>query len=62
MDGDTLTIYVNAADDAREAAAVPLPVRDAVARWRTARQHNDEKTAAALQKEVKKAGYRYRTL
>lgn len=58
VDGDTLTVYVDASNDAREAAAVPLAVRDAVAKWRTARLHNDFKTAEALQKEIQRAGYR----
>lgn len=57
-DGDTLTVYVDASNDAREAAAVPLSVQDTVARWRTARLQHDNKTADALQKEIHKAGYK----
>ncbi|KAI5077124.1 hypothetical protein GOP47_0006948 [Adiantum capillus-veneris] len=57
-DGDTLTVYVDASNEAREVAAVPLPVQDALARWRTARWQNDNKTADLVQKEIKKAGYK----
>lgn len=57
-DGDTLTVYVDASNDAREAAAVPLPVQDTIARWRTALLQHDNKTADALQKEISKAGYK----
>ncbi|MCO5580836.1 hypothetical protein L7F22_034709 [Adiantum nelumboides] len=58
VDGDTITVFVDASNDAREAAAVPLPVQDALTRWRTARRQNDNKTADLVQKEIKKAGYR----
>eukprot|EP00250_Pteridium_aquilinum_P013323 c21272_g1_i1 orf=140-1216(-) len=58
VDGDTLTVYVDASSDPSQAADVPLTVRDTVARWRTAWLQNDSKTVDVLQKEIKKAGYR----
>lgn len=58
VDGDTLIVYVDASNDAREAAAVPLPVQIAVSSRREARQQRDFKTADSLQKQIKKAGYK----
>lgn len=58
VDGDTLIVYVDASNDAREAAAVPLPVHSAVSSRREARKLRDFKTADALQKQINKAGYK----
>lgn len=58
VDGDTLIVYVDATNDAREAAAVPLPVQAAVSNRRVARQQRDYDRADAYQKEIKQAGYR----
>lgn len=58
VDGDTITVYVDATDDAREVAAVPRPVKDAFTRWKRARNRNDNKSADLEQKEIKKAGYK----
>eukprot|EP00250_Pteridium_aquilinum_P027274 c3457_g1_i1 orf=174-1262(+) len=58
VDGDTLVVYVDTSNDAREAAAVPLSVQAAVSSRRAARQQRDFNTADALQKQINKCGYK----
>lgn len=58
VDGDTLVVYVDASNDAREAAQVPVPIQAAVANRTRARLERDFITADALRKEILNAGYK----
>lgn len=56
-DGDTVTVYVNTADQ-RESANVPRGVHEAAIQRAKARAKRDYKKADALQKTIVDAGYR----
>ncbi|MCO5606972.1 hypothetical protein L7F22_061163 [Adiantum nelumboides] len=58
VDGDTVTVYVDTNNDAREAAAVPLPVQAAMSNWRVLRRQRDYKAVDACQAQISLAGYR----
>jgi hypothetical protein len=57
-DGDTVTVYVDVMKDAREKAAVPQAVIEAVRKRRTAQLRHDLAMADALQTQIKQAGYK----
>jgi endonuclease YncB( thermonuclease family) len=57
-DGDTITVYVDVHRDAREAAAVPAAVMDAVNLRQAARGQRNYPYADALQKQIQQAGYK----
>lgn len=56
-DGDTINVYVDT-KNAREAANVPISVKEAMIQRREARARRDYKTADALNKQINTAGYR----
>jgi len=56
-DGDTITVAVDVAADAREDAVVPRPVREMVAARAAARARRDFAAADRLRADVKKLGY-----
>ena len=58
-DGDTLTVLMDVRNNARESATIPVTVQAALSKWRIAQQRHDDRTMKALQKEIKKAGYKY---
>lgn len=57
-DGDTITVYVDVHRDAREAAAVPATVMDAVNLRQAARAQRNYPYADSLQKQIQQAGYK----